>query len=129
MKTLIIGALPETEERRRLYESMISVCRNFSEEIKTPIGTMNFQGTEKERYERAFYSVKEAEIIIADMSEPSTGQGMEIRESTIINKPLIVTAKENSKVSGLVKSCPNLKRIIYYSGLEDLKGKLRNSLK
>ena len=64
--------------------------------------------------------------MIGEQSQPSTGQGMEIRECTILNKPLIVVAKEGSKVSGLIKGCPITKKIIFYQNIEDLKSKLGN---
>ena len=54
---------------------------------------------------------------------------MEIREDVILNKTLLVIAKEGSKISGLVKGCPVLKQIIYYDSLEDLKLKLDESLR
>ena len=126
---LILGALPKDEERRILYETIASVCGKYSKNISSPIDTANFKGTEKERYERAFQTVKNADFIIGEQSEPSTGQGMEIREAIILNKPLLVVAKEGSKISGLVKTCPILKEIIYYDSLEDLKLKLDKSLR
>ena len=53
---------------------------------------------------KSFQTVQEADLVIGEQSQPSTGQGMEIRECAILNKPLIVVAKEGSKVSGLVKA-------------------------
>lgn len=129
MKILMLGSLPETEKRKKIYEGMVSVCKDFADEIMTPIDTANFNGSEKERYERAFETVKKADLIIGEQSEPSTGQGMELREAAILKKPVIVVAREGSKISGLVKGAPNIKKIIYYSDLEDLKDKLEQALK
>ena len=128
-KILILGALPKDDAKKELYNSMISVCKEFSDDVKSPIDTANFKGSESERYERAFQTVKEGDIIIGEQSEPSTGQGMEIREAAVLGKPLIVVAKTGSKVSGLVKGCPVLKEIIYYDELEDLETKLSDALK
>jgi len=124
-KILILGALLEES---KLYEAMVEVCQNYADEVSSPIDTAKFQGTDTERYERAFKKVKEADFIIGEQSKPSTGQGMEIREAAVLNKPLLVVAKEGSKVSGLVKGCPVLKDIIYYKDLDDLKDKLKDFL-
>ncbi len=123
-KILILGSLPKTKERINLYNTVILLCNKFSNEISSPIETANFKGTNSERYERAFKSVKWADFIIGEQSDPSTEQGMEIRESAVLGKPLLVIARSNSKVSGLVKGSPNLKEIIYYDNLKDLKIKL-----
>ena len=124
---LILGALPKKKEDEELYNVMIEVCEKFGK-VKSPINTANFKGSDKEKYERAFKLVKEADLVIGEQSNASTGQGMEIRECAILSKPLIVVAKEGSKVSSLVKGCPVTKEIIYYNDLEDLKGKLKGVL-
>lgn len=125
---LILGSLPKTEEEEELYNSIISVCEEFASTVKSPIDTAKFDGTVEERYERAFQTVADADLVIGEQSSPSTGQGMEIRECHILNKPLIVVASEGSKVSGLVKGCPVLKEVIYYSNVDELKSKLRESM-
>jgi hypothetical protein len=125
---LILGSLPKSEEETKLYNSIIEIAKTFATTVKSPIDTAKFNGTEQERYERAFQNVQEADLVIGEQSQPSTGQGMEIRECAILNKPLIVVAKEGSKVSGLVKGCPILKEVIYYQNVEDLKSKLKSSI-
>jgi hypothetical protein len=125
---LILGSLPKTKEETKLYNALIEVAKEFATTVKSPIDTAKFKGTEKKRYERAFQMVKEASLVIGEQSHPSTGQGMEIRECAILNKPLIVTAKVGSKVSGLVKGCPITKEIIYYQNIKELKSKLKKSI-
>ena len=125
---LILGSLPKTEEEVKLYSSIIEVCKSFATEVESPINTANFKGSDKERYDRAFETVKNADLVIGEQSQPSTGQGMEIRECAVLNKPLIVVAKEGNKVSGLVKGCPATRAIIYYSDIKDLKSKLKSAL-
>ncbi|MEA3329602.1 MAG: hypothetical protein U9Q06_02555 [Nanoarchaeota archaeon] len=125
---LILGSLPKTEEETKLYNSIIEIAKIFATTVKSPIDTAKFNRTEQERYNSAFKIVKEADLVIGEQSQPSTGQGMEIRECAILNKPLIVVAKKGSKVSGLVKGCSILKEIIYYQNIEDLKLKLKDSI-
>lgn len=125
---LILGSLPKSEDEIKLYNSIIEVAKTFATTVKSPIDTIKFNGTEQERYDRAFQTVKEADLVIGEQSLPSTGQGMEIRECAILNKPLIVVAKQGSKVSRLVKGCPIIKDIIYYQTIEDLISKLNDSI-
>lgn len=125
---LILGSLPKTEKENELYNSIINIVKEFAIIVKSPIDTVKFIWTEQERYNRAFQFVKDADLIIGEQSQASTGQWMEIREWVILNKPLIVIAKEGSKISWLVKSCPITKEIIFYQNIEDLKLKLKKSI-
>jgi predicted NAD-dependent protein-ADP-ribosyltransferase YbiA (DUF1768 family) len=126
--TLILGSLPQTPQEIDLYLAIWEVAKEFSNIVKSPIDTANFQWNESERYQRAFDCVREADLIIGEQTKPSTGQGMEIRECAILNKPLIIVAQEKSKISWLVKWCPIVRDILYYKTTDDLKNKLRVSI-
>ena len=126
MRILLLGAMPKNKERKALYELIESVCREFSHDFSSPIDTAKFKGTDKERYIKALDKVRRADFIVGEQSEPSTGQGIEIREAAVLNKPLLVIARSRSEISGLVKGCPILKKIIYYKGIADLESQLRH---
>ena len=51
---LILGSLPKTEVETKLYNSIIEIVQDFATTVKTPIDTAKFNGTEQERYDRAF---------------------------------------------------------------------------
>lgn len=125
---LILGALPKTEERKKLYESIITICKDYTKNINSPIDTANFKGNDQEKYERALQKVRDASLIIGEQSEPSTGQGMEVEYAATLNKPVVVVAESGSKVSGLIKGCPAVKDIIMYDSMNDLESKLTQFL-
>jgi len=125
---LILGALPKTQQDIELYNALIEARKPFANEVKSPIDTANFKWDDGERYERAFEAVRNADLVVGEQSQPSTGQGMEVRECDLKHKPLIVVAQEWSKISGLVKGCPATKEIIFYSSVEDIKTKLADVL-
>ncbi len=126
---LILGALPNDESEKRLYETIINLAKEFAGTVRSPLDTAEFKGTAKDRYERALQTVKEADLVIGEQSSPSTGQGIEIRECALLNKPLIVVARKESRISGLVKGCPCTKEIILYSDSKELTSRLRTTLK
>lgn len=68
--------------------------------------------------------LQDTKMIIAEMSSVSTGQGMELQEVASLNIPILVIAREGSKISGLVKGCKKVKDIIYYNEIEDIKNKI-----
>ena len=129
MKVLILGALPKDKEQRQLYESIIDAIKKRVRMIGSPIDTAKFIGSDSERYKRALGLVDQADLIIAEQSKPSTGQGIEIGYAAVLKKPLLVVAKRGSKISGLVKGCPALREIVFYDDRKDLASKLKNLFK
>lgn len=110
MKVLVIGSLNQKE----IYKKIKKTYPNAD----TPIETSLFSESNEERYKRAFEKIKEADLIICEASLPSTGMGMELNEAINQKKKIIVIAKENSKVSGLILGCSYINEIIYYIDAE-----------
>ena len=130
MKILITGAVANAdEESKHLYKMIIELCKEYSNVIYSPIDTMQFKGTNAERYKRAMELLQSTNFIIAEMSVTSTGQGMELQEAVRLNIPIIIVAKENSKISGLILGTEKVMDVIYYKDIKDLEEKLSNSLK
>lgn len=70
-------------------------------------------------------AVESADIIVAEVSYPSHGVGMEIMHAIHIGKPLIIIAKEGQRVSRMVQGIDYEKyTFIWYRDLEELKSKL-----
>ena len=89
---------------------------------------MAFEGSNEERYKRAMQLVNEAKLVIAEMSAPSTGQGMELQEAVKLEIPIIVVAKTGSKISGVLLGTNKVKAVIYYDDIEIMKAKLEKEL-
>lgn len=97
--------------------------------ILSPLDTMEFKGNDFEKYDRAMRIIQNSKCIIAEMSNVSTGQGMELQEAINLNIPILVIAKQNSKISSLVKGCKNIQKIIYYDKIENIKDEILKFLK
>jgi nucleoside 2-deoxyribosyltransferase len=124
---LILWALPDKKEDFEKYNIIINICKKYWESILSPINTKEFNGNDFERFERAMKFVKNSDLIIAEMSKISTGQWFEIWIAYNLKIPIIVLAKEKSKVSGLIKWNPNIKDIIFYDNFIELEEKLSKS--
>ena len=129
-RILITGAVLSTSnDSIDVYNRIISWLDSSKYEISSPLDTMQFKGNDIERYDRAMKLLKDTKLIIAEMSNISTGQGMELQEAVNLNIPILVIAKYNSKISGLVKGCKNVKDIIYYEDIEDIKDRIIDFIK
>lgn len=124
-RVLITGAVLSSDNSSvDTYESIVSLVDTSKYEVSSPLDTMKFKGNDVERYERAMNLLEDTKMIIAEMSSISTGQGMELQEAANLGIPILVIAKEGSKISGLVKGCKNVKDIIYYKEINDIKDKI-----
>lgn len=124
-RILITGAVLGADTNSiNIYENLISYINNEEYQISSPLDTMKFKGNDYERYERAMNLLQDTQKVIAEMSNVSTGQGMELQEAVNLNIPILVIAKNGSKISGLVKGCKNVKDVIYYDNISEIKDKV-----
>lgn len=113
------------EESVSIYKSLLSMIDIENYQVSTPLDTMAFKGNDYERYERAMTLLKNTKLMIAEMSTTSTGQGMELQQAVIYNIPILVIAKQESKISSLVKGCKNVKNIIYYDKIDNIRSDVK----
>lgn len=122
---MITGAvLSSDDSMTKIYKKIISLIDTSKYSVSSPLDTMRFDGNDIERYKRAMNLLQDTKLVIAEMSNISTGQGMELQEAVNLNIPILVIAKEGSKISGLVKGWNNVKTIIYYNKIEDIEDKI-----
>lgn len=121
-KILITGSvMSSNSDSICIYKKLVQICRENEFDVSSPLNTMEFTGNDEERYIRAMELINSTDYIIAEMSIPSTGQGMELQQAIIKKIPILIVAKENSKISGLIKGSKGIVDILYYDNLEDIK--------
>ncbi len=116
---LITGAvLNKTQEDIEFYKNLISSLSYEQITVCSPLDTLKFNGTNEERFELAKHCVETADIIIAEVSNASHGQGMELMYAKLLNKKVIFISKEKIKISGLIKGAfPNAHYFTYQKNL------------
>lgn len=116
------------EESLEIYKILVEELSLYSDNIYSPIDTIKFKGTNKEMYERVMKRLQNTDIVIAEMSSPSTGQGMELQEAVRLDIPIIIIAKNGSKISSTVLGSGKIKEVIFYDKKEDIIGKFAELL-
>lgn len=71
-------------------------------------------------------TLKSSDLIIAEVSFPSTGQGIELGIANTLNIPTLCIYKESSKISGSLKYITD--KFVTYSNSQDLVSKISNYL-
>jgi hypothetical protein len=107
---------------------------NFKKELYQPIKKIkvdcNFifphKKNIKQHYLKKLFSSKECNLIIADVSFPSTGQGIELGWANFYKIPIICIYKQGSNYSKSLNSIS--KKFIKYKNSEDLVVKIKKIL-
>lgn len=127
---LITGSVMNSDsESVKTYKELVLLIDKERYNVSSPLETMQFTGTDDEKYVRAMQILSEASLMIAEMSNVSTGQGMEIQQAANLGIPILVIAKDGSKVSGLVKGCPTVKGILFYGEVKDISDEIKGFVK
>lgn len=126
-RVLITGSvLASNEDSIEIYQKIVDVIDREKYLVSSPLDTMKFTGNDRARYIRAMNLLKDTRCIIADVSTVSAGQGMELQEAVNLNIPILVIVKNGGKVSGLIKGCCAVKKIIYYDEIGDITSEIKN---
>jgi nucleoside 2-deoxyribosyltransferase len=88
-------------------------------------------GIRAKTYDHSLDAVKKSKLIVAEVSYPSLGTGVEIGIALRLNKKIICLAKKGSNVSSMVRGAAKkgLIRMIDYDNDEEALNKLRDMLK
>lgn len=71
--------------------------------------------------------IKSCDLVIAEVSMPSTGQGIELGWANMLNIPIICIHEQGSKISRSLQYVAQ--EFIEYKGSEDMLRKIENYLK
>ncbi|MBN2880761.1 hypothetical protein JXM83_01790 [Candidatus Woesearchaeota archaeon] len=118
---LLLGAFNDS-----VFNIMKSACLEFSSSVLSPV--VGFSGSEIELYKRIISSIGKSDLIVFEDSLPSETLGLEIRETVMLKKPVLVFLKEGSTISPFFKDCSNVRRIVFYKDLTELKLFLKKEL-
>ena len=87
-----------------------------------------FSFSPKYVYERDTNGVRMADIIVAEVSTPSHGVGMEIMLAITLRKRIIALARKDSQISRMLLGAPNIEWI-FYDKTEGMTRKLKEKLR
>ena len=120
MKCYILGAVSGASENSiKIFGIYKAALNKKNEVLGTPIETSKFNGSNSERFLIAKNSIQSSDLVIADLSQASTGVGIELAMAHLLNKKILCFAKTGSKVSGLALGMIE-NSVIFYKDSEDL---------
>lgn len=135
MKIYFAGSIRGGRDDQALYFSVIEELQKYGEVLTEHIGSVDLgqEGevvrTDKEIFDRDMEWVREADVIVAEVSTPSLGVGYELGQAEAMKKKIICLYREQEgkRLSAMVAGNEYMK-IFVYKDLEDVKSILSDNL-
>lgn len=135
LKGFVSGALSATSGKVRLevfYEKIGDVLEKEDIHAFIPHRDANPRTTPgltfDEIYKINMEKIKQVDILIAYVGEPSTGTGMEIQQATREGINVIVLCEQDKPLSKLVMGCPGVIDCIHFETFDEALEKLEKKL-
>lgn len=120
------GSIRGGREDKEFYLKLIEYLQKYGEVLTEHIGNKNLTERGEEKLDdkliraRDMAWVREADVIVADVSTPSLGVGYEIRDAEVLEKSILCLYKlqEGKRLSAMIAGSEDL-LVKNYSTLED----------
>jgi len=128
MKIYFAGSISGGRQDQDLYLGIINILKKYGEVLTEHVGNKelssygNTHMTDEEIYTQDTNWIREADIVIAEVTTTSLGVGYEIAYAESLNKRIILLYREqdNKRLSAMLKGNQKLEIVIYFK-IEELK--------
>jgi len=133
IKIYFCGSIRGGRSDRELYEELISFLKSFGTVLTEHIAEEKIQTdlnlTDEEIYQRDVDWLDQSDFIVAEVSTPSLGVGVEIARAICHEKKILCLsqADKHQGLSAMIKGCPDL-LISVYSDIAEAQSAIRNFL-
>ncbi|MBW2970708.1 nucleoside 2-deoxyribosyltransferase [Candidatus Woesearchaeota archaeon] len=126
MKIYFAGSIRGGRDDKQIYLELIRHLRKYGQVLTEHIGDtdLTVKGEDglidEHIYSRDLAWIKEADVLIAEVSTPSLGVGYEIGKAEEMKKPVLCLYRQqgNKRLSGMINGNPNV-RIAHYTTLKE----------
>jgi len=110
LATPIRGVADRHEIYRRLYAHLIEM----GVEVEGAFGLFSEGNlTDAEIYERDIAAIERSDVLLAEVSSPSTGVGFEVAHALSVGIPVVCVHEEGAKLSAMIAGCPRVHLYAY----------------
>lgn len=126
-KIYFAGSIRGGRDDKDLYSEIIEKLKTYGQVLTEHVGdkTLSVMGEYKNKsdfiYQRDIDWLKDSNIVIAEVTNPSLGVGYELAYAEKLNIPVICLYRPNTdkSLSAMVSGCPNFK-VFEYQQIEEL---------
>ena len=132
MQAFIAGPLTDEKLRKlEFYIDIADVCKEFG--LVTFLPHLQTRAVDEPADAKLVFrldidGLKNSQLLIADVSDPSHGVGSELMQANFMKIPIICLAIKGKELSRMVTGNPMVRKIIQYDSQEDCLMKLKEYL-
>jgi nucleoside 2-deoxyribosyltransferase len=125
-KVYFCGSIKGGRQDRKIYEELIvhisKYAKVLTEHIADPSVGIDQHLSDKEIHDRDISWLRESDLIIAEVTQPSLGVGYEIGRALEWGKPIIALYRKNNekKLSAMIAGVDRIK-VFEYADIQDAK--------
>ncbi|MBI1327936.1 MAG: nucleoside 2-deoxyribosyltransferase [Alphaproteobacteria bacterium] len=127
MKIYFGGSIRGGRQDKALYLQIIDLLKEYGPVLTEHVGekTLSELGehmvAESFIYQRDMDWIKECDVLVAEVTQPSLGVGYEIREAEMLGKRILCLyrAQDGRSLSAMVRGSPHL-TVKHYSDIADI---------
>ncbi|MDA8773726.1 nucleoside 2-deoxyribosyltransferase [Chlamydiia bacterium] len=130
VKFYFSGSISGGRQHEKTYKHIVSILNEYGEVLTEHVaygGSRVGQYLDSEVFARDMAWLEQAQILVADVSQPSVGVGFEI--ASAIERGITVVALYDMgarhRLSSMISGCPSV-ILFRYSSIEELSDSLRN---
>ena len=133
IKVYFCGSIKGGRQDRKIYEELIHHISKYAEVLTEHIADANaaldHHLTDKEIHDRDIEWLRESDLIIAEVTQPSLGVGYEIGRALEWGKPIVALYRNNEekKLSAMIAGVDAI-QVYLYNDLSDAKSFLDSIL-
>lgn len=130
MKVYIMGPKQLADSNTiPFYEQIVAFTKNYFDEVVCTYPDFWDSKLEiKENYAFMKNMVKGCDLLIAELSTPATGLGVQLEWAVEFNIPVIGILKKGEKASSLAAGLPKITKILEYNDQKELEEMLGEEL-
>ncbi len=121
MKIYFAGSIRGGRDDQELYFSLIAELQKYGKVLTEHLGHKSLSSlgetnlTDKEIFERDMAWIKEADIVIAEVTTPSLGVGYELGQAQAMGKPIhaLYRQVEGKRISAMIAGNEYIKVSVY----------------
>lgn len=127
MKIYFAGSIRGGRDDQDLYFSIIEILKNYGQVLSEHVGNKELSSygqtemTDEEIYTKDVNWIKEADIIVAEVTTPSLGVGYELGFSEALDKKIILLFRnqDGKRLSAMLSGNKNFD-CVYYDSVDEL---------
>ncbi|MDR7435198.1 MAG: nucleoside 2-deoxyribosyltransferase [Armatimonadota bacterium] len=135
IRVYFAGAIRGGRQLQHIYQLMVSWLQERGVEVLTPhvadpevlVKEASLLPTPEAIYHRDMSWLVACDLVVAEVTVPSLGVGIELATAATFGKPILAFCQEGTALSALVAGNPHI-HVIWYREVEDLRRKLDEAL-